>query len=235
MSSGLEILTLTPSGIGHVTVGNLGLAQRRTNVTRRLASAAARACPRGQLPATRSTRPAGRGLASWGASHSLPARPAAPWAGCWEAQQCRQKYGGRDGDDFPAGEMQHGWCPVSLLGGFALGADRWMPPRSTRTLTFSPTSTCISLSSTILVTLPIRPPWVITVSPLATLRQHLLMLLGLALLRADEQEIEHAHDQDERQDHADEITSTGGSAWAINISDEHISANWPGERVKRLR
>ena len=50
---------------------------------------------------------------------------------------------------------------------------------------------------------------------LADLLQHLLVFLHLALLRADEQEVEHAHDQDEGQDHADEIARTGGSAGGL--------------------
>jgi hypothetical protein len=47
------------------------------------------------------------------------------------------------------------------------------------------------------------------------------MLLHLALLRADQQEIEHAHDEHERQDHADEVTSTGRGSLGIGRSNEH--------------
>ncbi len=53
------------------------------------------------------------------------------------------------------------------------------------------------------------PPAVTTSSPVAELREHVLVFLGALLLRADQQEIEH-HDEDDEDQDLDHAAGAGG-------------------------
>jgi hypothetical protein len=69
---------------------------------------------------------------------------------------------------------------------------------------------------------------------LRNFRQRFLLLLGFLLLRADQQEVKHTHDQYQRHDHADKVASTG----CRSLSNKHIRRLQPdhaGEQVKNLR
>ena len=83
--------------------------------------------------------------------------------------------------------------------------------------------TSISLSSTTLVILPMRPPVVTTVSPRRSDLDHLLMLLHAPLLRAQDQEIHDDEDEDERQQRHQHVVAAANPDLRIGGGNEHRS------------
>ncbi len=133
--------------------------------------------------------------------------PARPWSRgrlpgrSWESTApCTSAMPATIDHDLPAGKIEH-----QSFAGLAPPSDalRWSVRLDRADLHVGARARSRPRSSSTLVTLPISPPPVTTVSPFFTPPIGVLMLLHPLLLRTDHQEIEDHEDEDEREQRDD--------------------------------